>query len=180
MITHGYATRARLEAANGDADNQVLLLEDGRYGGFSLNSPTLRYALASMDAWLTALTRDGSSRPSHRQVVRAKPTDLTDACWSRDATPRKIIQRLTPDNAGECGRLYPAYPTPRLIAGAPPADDVVTCRHKPIDPERLPRHLPPRRAPPTGGDLPRRRLRLDPTRRRAAAAAGHLAHLRLT
>ena len=55
MITHGYATRARLEAANGDAHNQVFLIEDGRYGGFSLTSPTLRYALTSMDAWLTAL-----------------------------------------------------------------------------------------------------------------------------
>lgn len=132
MSTHGYATRARLEAANGDADNQVMLLEDNTYGGFSLTSPTLRYALTSMDQWLTALVTDDSSLSGHQKAVRNKPADLTDACWSRDATPRKIVQRLTADNAGECGRLYPVYSTPRLVAGAPLADNVVTCHRKPV------------------------------------------------
>ncbi len=133
MITHGYATRARLEAANGDADNQVLLIEDGRYGGFSLTSPTLRYALTSMDAWLTALTRDGSSRPSHRQVVRSQ----ADRPHRRLLEPgRHAAQDHPAAHPGQRGGVRPAVsrlPTPRLIAGAPPADDVVTCRHKPID-----------------------------------------------
>lgn len=134
MTTHGHATRARLTAANGDADNQVMLLEDNRYGGFSLNSPTLRYALTSMDAWLTALAQDTGPGSAHRKAVRTKPAGLTDTCWSRDAEPRKIVQPLSPDNAGECGELYPVHTTPRLIAGAPIADDVVTCRLKPVDP----------------------------------------------
>ncbi|MEO3793026.1 DUF6351 family protein [Nonomuraea sp. B10E15] len=133
MMTHGYATRARLEAANGDADNHVILVEDGRYGGFSLTSPTLRYALTSMDAWLTAIAGDGSRLAAHQKVVRHKPGDLTDACWSRDAEPRKIVQRLTADNTGECGQLFPAYSTPRLTAGAPLTDDVVTCHRKAVD-----------------------------------------------
>jgi hypothetical protein len=133
MITHGHATRARLTAANGDADNQVMLLEDDRYGGFSLTSPTLRYALTSMDAWLTALVADASTGTPHQLVVRAKPAGLTDACWTPDAAPRKIVQPLTADNAGECGRLYPVHTTPRLVAGAPLADDVVTCHRKDLD-----------------------------------------------
>ncbi len=133
MSTHGYATRARLTAANGDADNQVMLLEDNRYGGFSLTSPTLRYALTSMDTWLTALVREDGPGSAHRNAVRSKPAGLTDTCWSRDATPRKIVQPLTPDSAGECGQLFPVHSTPRLIAGAPLADDVVTCRLKPVD-----------------------------------------------
>ncbi|MEN3614487.1 DUF6351 family protein [Plantactinospora sp. ZYX-F-223] len=133
MTIHGYATRARLEAANGDADNQVILVEDSRFGGFSLTSPTLRYALTSMEEWLTALVADDAPVPAHQKVVRNKPAGLTDACWSRDATPRKIVQRLTVDNAGECGQLFPAYSTPRLVAGAPLTDDVVTCHRKAID-----------------------------------------------
>lgn len=133
MMTHGFATRARLRAANGDADNQIFLVEDNRYGGFNLNSPTLRYALTSMDQWLTALAGDDSALPAHQRVVRDKPAGLTDACWSPDAQPRKIVQPITADNAGECGQLYPAYPTPRLVAGAPITDDVVTCHRKDID-----------------------------------------------
>lgn len=132
MMTHGFATRARLEAANGDADNQVFLVEDSRYGGFSLASPTLQYALTSMDQWLTALVADGSDR-THDDVVRSKPAGLTDACWSRDADPRKITQPITADNAGECGQLYPTFSTPRLEAGAPLSDDVVACHRTTID-----------------------------------------------
>ncbi|WP_116951836.1 DUF6351 family protein [Jiangella endophytica] len=133
MATHGFATRARLEAANGDADNQVFLVEDSRYGGFSLNSPTLRYALSSMDQWLTALAGDDSALPAHERVVRNRPAELADACWSRDAQPRRIVQPITADNAGECGRLYPAFSTPRLVAGAPLTDDVVACRRKEVE-----------------------------------------------
>ncbi|MGW4800352.1 DUF6351 family protein [Nonomuraea sp. NPDC004297] len=143
MMTHGYATRARLEAANGDAGNQVFLVEDGRYGGFSLTSPTLRYALTSMEAWLSAIAADDSRLSAHRKVVRNKPAELTDACWSRDAEPRKIVQRLTADNAGECGRLFPAYATPRLVAGAPLSGDVVTCRRKAVDPRDYPATFSP-------------------------------------
>lgn len=134
MAVHGFSTRARLIAANGDADNQVMLAEDNRHG-FSLRSPALRYALTEMDTWLTSLTalspREGWTA---RDVVARKPASLTDACWTKDAEPRKIEQRLGYDNAGECGALYPAFPTPRLVAGAPLADDVIACRRKAVDP----------------------------------------------
>lgn len=131
MNVHGFTTRARLIAANGDADNHVMLEEDNRHG-FSLRSPQLREALTAMDQWLTTLTaKDGRT---HASVVAAKPAGLTDACWTRDATPRKITQELTFANTGECGRIYPSYPTPRLVAGAPLTDDVVKCQLKEVDP----------------------------------------------
>ncbi|MFU8854153.1 DUF6351 family protein [Micromonospora sp. SL1-18] len=133
MIVHQFSTRARLVAANGDADNQVMLVEDGRFGGFSLSSPVLREALTAMDQWLTNLGSNPSHRLDHRTVVRAKPAGLTDACWSQDASRRKIVQRLSYENTGECGRLFPAFPTPRLVAGAPLADDIVACQRKAVD-----------------------------------------------
>lgn len=110
-----------------------MLAEDNRHG-FSPRSPGLRYALTEMDAWLTSLTGDGSARTLAEKVVDSKPAGLRDACWSRDAEPRKIVQLLSYDNTGECGELYPAYPTPRLAAGAPLTDDVVKCRRKPVEP----------------------------------------------
>lgn len=137
MSVHGFSTRARLIAANGHADNQVMLAEDNRHG-FSLKSPALRYALTEMDAWLTSLTSLTSTaartRWTARDVVAQKPAELTDACWTKDAEPRKVEQRLGYDNPGECGALYPAFPTPRLVAGAPLADDVIACRRKAVDP----------------------------------------------
>ncbi|WP_330177236.1 tannase/feruloyl esterase family alpha/beta hydrolase [Streptomyces sp. NBC_01498] len=134
MAVHGYSTRARLVAANGHADNQVMLAEDNRYG-FSLRSPALRHALTEMDAWLTTLTaRAPRAEWTAREVVAHKPAGLTDACWTGDPEPRKIAQRLSYDNAGTCGTLYPAFPTPRLVAGAPLADDVIACRRKAVDP----------------------------------------------
>lgn len=132
MAVHGFATRERLIAQNGHADNHVMLQEDNRHG-FSLNSPALREALSEMDDWLTAVTDDGSDTPLEQKVVDHKPGELTDACWSRDGEPRKITQEITYDNQGECGELYPSYPTPRLVSGAPPADDIIACERKPVD-----------------------------------------------
>ncbi|MEW9555291.1 DUF6351 family protein [Nonomuraea sp. NPDC050783] len=133
MMVHGFSTRARLVTANGDARNHVMLVEDNQFGGFSLNSPVLRGALASMDAWLTGITADTSAESLRSKVLLHRPADLTDACWTPETPPRKISQALSADNQGECGALFPAFGTPRLEAGAPLADDVVKCRLKPVD-----------------------------------------------
>lgn len=132
MNVHGFSTRARLLAANGTAANQVMLEEDNRYGGFSLASPRLRGALTQMDAWLTSLAQADQRTPA--AVVAAKPSGLTDACWTGDAAPRKVTQELTFDNAGECGQLYPSFPTPRMVSGGRLADDVVKCKVHDVDP----------------------------------------------
>ncbi|MEQ4304556.1 DUF6351 family protein [Plantactinospora sp. B6F1] len=133
MLVHGFATRARLVAANGDADNHVMLMEDSRYSGFSLYSPVLRSALTSMDTWLTRVTSDRSGRSPRHKVRSHKPVGLGDACWTPESPQRRIDQTLSADNRGECGRLFPAFSTPRLVAGAPLADDVVKCQLKAID-----------------------------------------------
>src|SRR5690606_9126829 len=52
MIVHQFSTRARLIAANGHADNQVMLV--GGKWGFSEEEPDLRMLFRQMDAWLTA------------------------------------------------------------------------------------------------------------------------------
>ncbi len=129
---HSFALRERLERANGRTDNHVMLVEDNRYGLYSSQSPVLREALAQMDAWLTALDADTSSDPRIDQVVRAKPADLVDACWTRDERPSKIAETQE-RSTGRCAELYPSPPAPREVAGAGVATNVLKCQLKPID-----------------------------------------------
>ena len=129
---HSFALRERLVKANGRADNLVMIVEDQR-GGTSA-SPVYRDAIAQMDRWLTRLAEDTSSDPQIVKVVRAKPSDLTDACWSRDAVPQKIAEPQSRDVATRCGALYPTGSFPREIAGASVAGDIIKCQLKPVSP----------------------------------------------
>jgi hypothetical protein len=139
MKLHSFSLRERLIRANGHARNQVILVRDSRQGsgfgaGFSSTqtNETLFEALEQMDRWLTAVTADGSSDPLPEKIVRARPEDLVDACWTEDG--RKIEETQSYDGPGECGTLYPSYAVPALVAGAPLTDDIVKCQLKPIDP----------------------------------------------
>jgi len=134
MKFHTFSTEARLENANGDADNQVLLLEDFRFGFFSSASPVLIEAIAQMDQWLVNLADDVSHKPRRTKVVENKPADLVDACWTPEEDPAKIVedQRY---GEGECDELYPAYPSPRMVAGGPIENDIIACQLKPLDPD---------------------------------------------
>ncbi|MFC4014222.1 DUF6351 family protein [Nonomuraea purpurea] len=135
MRFQSFATRERLQKANGTFANQVMLAEDNRYGGFSLASPVLADALTQMDRWLTALTADGRPGGALDKVVRNKPRELTDACWTRDAEPRKIVEpQVAGNGTTTCETLYPVWTSPRLVAGASMANDIVKCRLRPIDP----------------------------------------------
>ena len=126
--------RERLRKANGRTDNHVMLVEDYRHGLYSSGSPVLREALHQMDRWLENLAADKSSDPPADKVARAKPVGLTDACWSRDDKPEKIVEPQV-RGSGRCEALYPSSPSPREVAGAPLASDIVKCRLKPVHPD---------------------------------------------
>ncbi|MEU6721616.1 DUF6351 family protein [Nonomuraea sp. NPDC046802] len=135
MRFQSFATRERLQKANGTYANQVMLAENNRYGGFSLASPVLADALTQMDRWLTAITTDGRPGGALDKVVRNKPRELTDACWTRDAEPRKIVEpQVAANGTTTCDTLYPVWTSPRLVAGASMANDIVKCRLRSIDP----------------------------------------------
>jgi hypothetical protein len=138
MKLHSFSLRERLVRENGHAENHVLLVtHSGQRSGFgSAYSSTQRNevlydALAQLDRWLTALAEDDSGDPLPARVVRARPADFVDACWTEDG--RKIAETQIYDGPGECGRLYPSFSVPALIAGAPLVDDVVKCQLKPLD-----------------------------------------------
>ena len=130
---HSFSMRDRLRKANGRTDNHVMLVEDGRHGLYGSKSPVLRDALRQLDLWLANLAADRSDDPPAEKVARAKPAGLVDACWSRDEEPVRIVETQMRDS-GRCAALYPSPPSPREIAGAPLAADILKCRLKPIDP----------------------------------------------
>ena len=129
---HSFSLRERLVKANGHADNHVMLTEDARGG--SSASPIFREALAQMDRWLTKLSEDTSNDPQIVKVRRAKPSDLVDACWTRDQTPQKIAEKQTRDLSSRCAQIYPTASFPREVAGSSVASDIIKCTLKPIDP----------------------------------------------
>ena len=130
---HSFSMRERLKKANGDADNQVMVAEDFRYGYYSSASPMLLDALKQMDLWLNNIANDSASATSaHQKVVRNKPATLVESCNTRDATPIKIIEKQD-RSSGQCAVIYPAPAAPRVSAGANIAADIVKCQLKSVD-----------------------------------------------
>jgi hypothetical protein len=128
---HSFSTRARLEKANGYSDNMVMLLHDRRHGAFETENPSLARSLAQMDQWLTAIKADTSNDAAIAKIRRTKPADLVEGCWTKDETPQKINEKLQ-YRAGRCNEIYPAFSSPRGVAGAPISNDVIKCQTRPI------------------------------------------------
>jgi hypothetical protein len=131
-----FAMRARLLAANGTANNQVILMAPATELESALLDSKSPYrqitvnAVLQMDQWLDAISRDGSAAPLFEKIVNDKPADLVDACWS--SAGEKIAGPGTFESTGRCGQLYPIHADPRIAAGAPLTDDVLKCALKPL------------------------------------------------
>jgi len=132
---HSFSMRQRLVDANGNYDNQVMLVEDGRPGTlglFSDASPVLSHALTQMDEWLSAIVGDKSDAPAGVKLRRAKPSDLVDACFTNNGTV-KIAETQVFQGNTTCNQLYPSFSTPRMVAGEPLENNVLKCHLKRLD-----------------------------------------------
>jgi hypothetical protein len=115
-----HAIRARLIKANGNADNQVIV---GHL--YPVNQ-----LIEQMDQWLTAIVADTAAITAAAKVVKNKPADVVDACWT--AAGEKIVETQTLAGPGQCNTLFPAGTSAALVAGAPIALDIIKCQLKPI------------------------------------------------
>lgn len=132
MIVHQFTTRARLAAANGHADNHVMNV--GGLWGYTEDRPDLGVLFRQMDRWLMNIQADGDPIGLSEKVVQAKPADVVDNCWDTRGPARvNVKEPLTYDGFGTCGQIYPAYSTPRLVAGAPLVNNIVSCHLKSLD-----------------------------------------------
>jgi hypothetical protein len=138
------AIRARMQNALGRTDHTVVWVGPGRAPAQAAadaagarqpaaqwQGPSLaEQALDSMTKWLDALTADPAPL-STSKVVRHKPAEATDAYF--DAAGRKVAEPASWDNTTAYNRMYPVNLEPRMVSGAPRANDVMKCQLKPVD-----------------------------------------------
>ena len=136
-----YTTRARLLAANGRADNQVIFVgtRERWFEWKSARDLPPKGLIGQMDRWLDRIAADPTGRPQAQKVADNKPLDVADGCETLDG--EIVTEPATYPDGGRCGQLYPAYGNPRIAAGEPINDDVLKCALKPIDPADYSGHL---------------------------------------
>jgi hypothetical protein len=86
-----------------------------------------------MDQWLAKYLADRTPDPIPVKMNRSKPNDLVDACFTNKGTV-KIAELQVYQFDTTCNQLYPAFSTPRMVAGEPLANDVLKCQLRPVDP----------------------------------------------
>jgi hypothetical protein len=132
-----FTTRARLMAANGRADNQVILrmapVPLDVTGGDVLEGAFPVDRIRMMDSWLDRIAKDHSKDSPAVKVARNKPPEVADACWT--ATGEKIVEPASYTGGGRCNQMYPPNGDPRIAAGGPLADNILKCTLKPVDPK---------------------------------------------
>jgi hypothetical protein len=99
---HSFAIRQRLLNANGRADNQVIV---GNLAPGDL-------LINQMGQWLAAVVADQSNRSRAEKVVRNKPVDVVDACWT--TTGEKIVETQTLNGPGRCNQPVPGRRAARV------------------------------------------------------------------
>ena len=140
-----FQTRARLLAANGHADNHVMIVGPPQNSmmrvlyadTITLQDEYQQELLRLLDRWLDHIAADRASGTRSAKVSRNKPGDLTDGCWT--VSGERITEPASYEgqgkNKGRCNQEYPPHGHPRIAAGAPVAGDILKCALKPIRPE---------------------------------------------
>jgi hypothetical protein len=123
---HSFVMRQRLEDANGTAANQVIFISNSAGAG----AMTVE-ALTRMEQWLAAIHADTAPGSAAEKVIRNRPTDLSDACWTSPTT--KINEIFGYQLAGTCETLFPTFGDTRTAAGGGLTGDTLKCQLKPLD-----------------------------------------------
>jgi hypothetical protein len=139
-----FAARERLIEANGNADTHVMW-RGGVAIGEAIGTPTPAGAalLAAVSTnswakfiqWVSAVAADGSNLSQRDKVIRDRPADLVDGCWTYSTNPQFIAEPQTwsrlPDS--QCNTLWPSYSNPLKEAAGPLAANALKCKLKPIN-----------------------------------------------
>jgi len=141
---HHFAVRERMRKANGNTGNHVMwrgglnifeLLGTPTPAGAALNAAVATRSWGVFIRWVEAVKSDHSAASQRAKVIRNKPGDAVDGCWTYSVTPQFIAEPQTwssqPDS--QCNRLWPSFSFPRKVAGGPLDENVLKCRLKSID-----------------------------------------------
>jgi hypothetical protein len=118
---YSYTVRARLDAANGTHENQLIWTGPVALVG----DPTFQQqSFLLLDQWLSKVEADHRNLPHATKLLQDKPAAAVDACWQAG-------QEITDMN--QCRNIYPYFSNPRIVAGEPFTNDYVKCALKPMD-----------------------------------------------
>ena len=114
--------RERMLAAYGDAGTHIVwtspeapaVAEAARVAAFE-----------QLDQWLENIEEAGGPGVRAR-TVESRPDGLADGCFT--ANGGFITEPLTLDPSAQCNQLYPYHSAPRMVAGAPIANDILKCQ----------------------------------------------------
>jgi hypothetical protein len=141
-----FVTRARLMAANGQANNQVILVDPReawfKWVGFRSASQfwgPVEQLVPLMDRWLDQIDADQQPGSRAQRVARNKPAGVEDSCNTIDG--ERIVETASVEGGGRCNTMYPSHADPRLAAGAPLSDDILKCVLKSIEAADYPQPL---------------------------------------
>ena len=126
---HHFAVRERLIDANRSAPNHIL------WRGNNATTVPLEQAFAVIARWVEAIKSDPSHASPRQKVIRNKPPEAVDGCYT-NATPPEFIaepQTFSSQPDSQCNTLWPSYSFPRQVAGGPLAANILKCQLKPID-----------------------------------------------
>jgi hypothetical protein len=113
-----FALRERLLGANGDSENHVM---------WRGNPVPFGSTWDAFVGWVSAYTSDEAPGSQRERVIRNKPAEAVDGCWSDDSTFVAEPQTLGLEGTTECNTLYPSWTFPRRVAGGPLAANVLKC-----------------------------------------------------
>jgi hypothetical protein len=118
-----FAMRERMLQANGDTLNHVM------WRGNPVPAET---AWAAFMNWVVAYKADAAAGTQRAKVIRDKPANAVDGCWSNATTFIAEPQTLSSAPNTTCNTLFPAWTFPRLQAGGTLAANIMKCTLKPV------------------------------------------------
>jgi hypothetical protein len=137
-IWRSFSERARIDAAYGDHDNQVMW----RYGTGLLPATAAQAAAVTvqsfltMDQWLSTLLTTAPKATlndprTHAQVVAAKPPAAHDLCYLTGDT--NFTTPVTDMALCDADPRLQKHSSPRQVAGGPLAENILKCQLKPVN-----------------------------------------------
>lgn len=127
-----FAVRARLIAANGNADNHIMWRGD--YDSF-YDDTVPDKAFDLINRWIASVKADHSGLSQREKIIRDKPKELVDGCWPSTAPVHFIAEKqiFGHEPNTKCNLLWPSYAFPRFVAGGSLAANKLKCALKPVD-----------------------------------------------
>ncbi len=118
-----FAMRERMLQANGDTKNHVM------WRGNPVPAET---AWSAFIQWVVSYKADVAAGTQRDKVIRDKPSQAVDGCWSSPTQFVAEAQTLSSAPSTQCNTLFPSWTFPRNQAGGPLAANIMQCTLKPI------------------------------------------------